>query len=169
MLKKVVMIILLIALAVVAYWYFAGINKAEKASNKASEDVVELNESESQAIDILNDEIMQDKCKGFAKEDSVKDDKLKVYIDSCVEQLRAEATMVEPGLEGRSAEEIQTQCSAYAKEDKVIKEKLEEYMDLCAEQLRAEDTMVEPEDEQESTSNAEAQNTVETEAKKDAK
>ncbi len=169
MLKKVVMIILLIVLAAAAYWYFAGMNKTEKASNEVSEEVVELNESESQAIDILNDEIMQDKCKGFAKEDSVKDDKLKEYIDSCVEQLRAEATMVEPGLEGRSAEEIQTQCRAYAKEDKVTKEKLEEYMDLCAEQLRAEDTMVEPEDEQDSANNAEAQNTVEADDKKDAK
>ncbi len=169
MLKKIVIIILLIALAAAAYWYFAGMNKTEKAPNEVSEEVVELNESESQAVGLLNDEIMQDKCKGFAKDDSVKEDKLKEYMDSCVEQLRAEETMVEPGLEGRSPEEIQTQCSAYAKEDKVTKEKLEEYMDLCAEQLRAEDTMVEPEDRQDSANNAEVQNAVEAEDKKDAK
>jgi len=168
MLKKIVMIVILVALAAAAYWYFMGMDKTETTADKVSEEVIELSESESQAIDLLSDEILQDKCKDFAKDDNVKEDKLKGYLDLCIEQLRAEATMVEPGFEGRSTEEIQAQCSAYAKEDKVTKEKLEEYMELCAEQLRAEDTMIEPEDEQAYENNVEGQSAGEAEDKKDA-
>lgn len=161
--------IILIVLAAAAYWYFMGTNKAENVesvSNHVSEEAVELNESETQAIDILKDEILQDNCKGFAKEEGVKEDKLEEYLDLCIEQLRAEATMVEPGLEGRSPEEIKAQCSVYAKEDKITKEKLDGYMDLCTEQLIAEDTMVEP--EQDSANNSEGKSTVEVKDKKDA-
>lgn len=160
MLKKIVMIILLIALAAVAYWYFAGFNKTENTANEVAIETGALNENESKAIDLLKDEIFQDTCKDFAKNEGIKEDELKEYTESCLEELRAEATMVEPGLEGRSPEEIQTQCSTYAKEDKIVKEKLDEYLDLCAKQLRAEDTMVELEGEQHS---------VETDNKKDAK
>jgi hypothetical protein len=162
MLKKIMIIIVLVALAMAAYWYFMGMNKTESGAAVISEEVVKLNEDESQAIELLNNEILQDKCNDFAKKDGVKEDKLKGYLDSCIEQLQAEATMVEPGFELRTQEEIEKQCSTYAKEEKVTKEKMDEYMDLCIEQLQAEDTMIEP------VSDAEVEITVETEDKKSA-
>jgi hypothetical protein len=117
-------------------------------TGESNGDVVALNDEESQAVGLLGDEIMQDQCAVYAKEDAIKEDKLKEYLEACVQQLKAEATMIEPEFKVRSEAEIQTQCTVYATEDKVKEEKLKEYMDLCAEQLRAEDTMVEPEPEE---------------------
>jgi type III secretory pathway component EscV len=147
MLKKLMMVLALLAVvAIASYFYMTG-GQTDSTSSKTNEEAVALNDEESQAVDLLADEIMQDQCAVYAKEDAIKKDKLKEYLSACIEQLKAEATMVEPEFKVRSAEEIQTQCNVYATEDKVKKEKLKEYMDLCAEQLRAEDTMVEPEED----------------------
>lgn len=145
MLKKIMVLLVILAIGMAVYMYITG---AGKADGSAEIDVdAALSVEESQAVELLTDEIMEEQCSTYAKEDGITEDKLKEYLDSCVEQLRAEATMVEPGFEGRTPEEIQEQCAVYAKEDSVKEDKLAEYMDLCAEQLRAEDTMIEPEDE----------------------
>lgn len=141
---------LLAVVAIATYFYMTG-GQTDTSSNTI-EEAVALNDEESQAVDLLGDEIMQDQCTVYAREDRIKEDKLKEYMSSCVEQLKAEATMVEPEFKVRSAEEIQAQCNVYATEDKVKKEKLKEYMDLCTEQLRAEDTIVEPEPAEETES-----------------
>jgi uncharacterized protein (UPF0371 family) len=145
-------IIVLVALAIATYWYFMGMDQTENDVAVISKEMVQSNENESQAIELPNNEILQDKCNEFARKDAVREDELKGYLDSCVEQLQAEATMVEPGFELKTQKEIEKQCSIYAKEDKVTKEKMDEYMDLCIEQLQAEDTMIEPELEAEPNS-----------------
>jgi len=119
------------------------------ASSKAqSEEVIELSEEESRAIELLNEEMIQDQCVVYADEDNVKDEELKEYLSSCVEQLKAEATMIEPEESAKTEEEMRKQCAIYAQEDKIEKEKLEDYMDLCIKQLETEVIVIDPVNEE---------------------
>lgn len=145
MLKKIVIILVLLAIVASAVMYF--INKKENLA-EGQQTAVELTPEESQAIELLNEEIIRDQCVVYADEDNVKDEELEEYLNSCVEQLKAEATMIEPAKDIKNDEEILKQCTVYAKQDAVKEEKLDEYMDLCIEQLRAEATMIDPEPEE---------------------
>ncbi len=147
MLKKIVISLVLFAIVIATAMYF--MNKTESSAKESIEEI-ELSEEEARAIEILNEEMIQDQCVVYADEDNVKDEELKAYLSSCVEQLKAEATMIEPADEDspKTKEEIRKQCAVYAKEDKVEKEKLEDYMDLCIEQLETEVVVIDPENKE---------------------
>jgi uncharacterized protein (DUF849 family) len=144
MLKRIVIGFVVIAIAVAGYLYF--MQEAEQALEINIEEVVGLSKEESQAIALLNEEILEDECNDYAKEDDIEEDKLKAYLASCVKQLKIEATTIEPP---RSDAEIKELCKRYAKEDAVKEEKLQEYIDLCIVQIKAEDTTIEPEEPEE--------------------
>ncbi len=146
MLKKIVISLVLFAIVIATAMYF--MNKTESPSKESSEEVIELSEEEAQAIELLNEEMIQDQCVVYADEDNVKDEALKEYLSSCVEQLKAEATMIEPEENAKTEKEIRKQCAVYAQQDAIKKEKLEDYMDLCIEQLGTEAIVIEPEDEE---------------------
>ncbi|MCK5812756.1 MAG: hypothetical protein KAH03_00790 [Cocleimonas sp.] len=150
MLKKIVIIVILLAITIATVLYFTTTDKTEVSLEANKQDATPLTEEESQAIQLLNDEMIYDQCVIYADEDNVKDEELKEYLSSCVEQLKAEATMIEPAEDEKNQKEILKQCGLYAEQDKVTKEKLDEYMDLCIEQLRSEATIIEPEGEEQS-------------------
>jgi len=142
MLKKIAIGLVVLILVVVGYLYF--MEQTESSSKINIEEVIGLSKEESQAIALLNEEILEDECNDYAKEDDIKEDKLKAYLASCVKQLKIEATTIEPPLNDIEITEL---CKRYAKEDAVKEEKLQEYVDLCIVQLKAEDTVIEPEEE----------------------
>ena len=145
MLKKIVISLVLFAIVIATAMYF--MNKTESSAKESVEEI-ELSEEEARAIEILNEEMIQDQCVVYADEDNIKDEELKEYISSCVEELKAEATMIEPEESAKTEEEIRKQCVVYAKQDKIEKEKLEDYMDLCIEQLGTEVTVIDPENKE---------------------
>jgi len=140
MLKKIAIGLVVLVIGVAGYLYF--MESTQQLSEVNIEEVIGLTKEESQAIALLNEEILEDECNDYAKEDDIKEDKLKAYLASCVKQLKIEATTVEPPLNDTERKEL---CKRYAKEDAVKEEKLQEYMDLCIVQLKAEDTRIETE------------------------
>jgi len=146
MLKKIIIIFILLAITAATVIYFIGMDKTESVLEENQSDTTPLTEEESQAIQLLNDEMIYDQCVIYADDQNVKDEELKEYLASCVEELKAEATMIESVEDEKNQKEILKQCGIFAEQDKIIKEKLDEYMDLCIEQLRSEATMIEPEE-----------------------
>ena len=55
---------------------------------------VELTEEDLLAMDLVNEEIFLDKCTAYAEEDKVAESDLQNYLDECMEQLKAEASVI---------------------------------------------------------------------------
>lgn len=95
MLKKIMIILVLLAISVGAYFYLNSMQDTQ-TENEAVIDEVAFTETEANAVDILNGEIMMDECTAYAVEDKVPDTELKQYLEACVEQLRLQDSMIPP-------------------------------------------------------------------------
>ena len=97
MLKKIIIVLVLLAIVASAYFYLNGTpGNTQTTENEPVIEEVELTETEADAIDILNGEIMMDECTAYAVEDKVPEAELKQYLESCVEQLKLQDSMIPP-------------------------------------------------------------------------
>ena len=71
--------------------------KEETSPNNGNGAEVKLTKDDIEAMDLVNDEIFQDRCNKFIKEDKVPETEVKEYLEACVDDLKQQAMVIIEG------------------------------------------------------------------------